>query len=197
MPPALKERIRRQMLVVGRALGATGITPNALTLLGLVLNCGAAAVIASGALLVGGVAFLVASAFDMLDGAVARAVGSSTRFGAFLDSVIDRLSDASVFVAVLFIAANQQDTWLAVGSALALIGSFMVAYTRARAEGLGLECEVGLFQRPERVIFAGAGLILAEWWPVLLSVMVWALAAVTGVTMLQRVRYVHGLLSRG
>jgi CDP-diacylglycerol--glycerol-3-phosphate 3-phosphatidyltransferase len=124
-------------------------------------------------------------------------MGTSSRFGAFLDSVVDRLSDASLFVAVLFIAASQQDLWLALGSALALVGSFMVSYARARAEGLGLDCEIGWFQRPERVIFAGAGLILAEWWPMLLGVMVWALAGVTAVTVVQRMRYVQSLLARG
>jgi CDP-diacylglycerol---glycerol-3-phosphate 3-phosphatidyltransferase len=197
MPSSLKERIRRQMLAVGRVLGATGISPNALTLLGLLLNCVAAAIIASGALLVGGIAFLIASAFDMLDGAVARAMGSSSRFGAFLDSVVDRLSDASLFVAVLFLAASQRDVTLALGGGLALIGSFMVSYTRARAEGLGLDCEIGWFQRPERVIAGGVGLIVAEWVPMALGFMVWALAIVTTFTMVQRIRYVQNLLARG
>src|SRR3954452_3114596 len=159
MPAAFKAFVRAQMIHVGRLLGATGISPNALTLIGLLLNCAAAAIVASGALTLGGVAFLVASAFDMLDGAVARAMARSSRFGAFLDSVIDRYAEAVVFVGLLVALIREGDTNLAIGATVALVGSLMVSYTRARAEGLGLDCDVGLLQRPERVILLAVGLM--------------------------------------
>lgn len=179
------------MATVGRVVGSTGVSPNALTLAGLGLSAFAAVLVAAGAFTLGGVVLLVASAFDMLDGAVARASGTTSRFGGLLDSVIDRYSEAVIFGALLVVFARDYNLALVVGSWLALTGSLLVSYTRARAEGLGLDCEVGVFQRPERVILLSAGLIVAD---PLLAPVVWVLAVVTNVTVLQRVLYVRRLL---
>jgi CDP-diacylglycerol--glycerol-3-phosphate 3-phosphatidyltransferase len=191
---SLKNGVRTRMELVGRVIGATGISPNGLTILGLVLNGIAAGIIANGWLLVGGIALLFASAFDMLDGAVARATGKVSRFGAFLDSVIDRYCEAVVLIGLLYFLDRLGDTWLVVGAAVALVGSLLVSYARARAEGLGLDCEVGFLQRPERVILLAVGLIFADW---LLAPVIWILAVVTNVTVVQRILHVRGLLRNG
>jgi CDP-diacylglycerol--glycerol-3-phosphate 3-phosphatidyltransferase len=182
------------METVGRVIGATGISPNGLTVLGLVLNGIAAAIVAAGWFLPGGIALLVASAFDMLDGAVARATGKASRFGAFFDSVIDRYCEAVVLIGLIFVLAQAGNTALAVGAATTLVGSLLVSYARARAEGLGVDCEVGILQRPERVILLSIGLMAAD---VLLAPVVWILAVVTNVTVVQRILHVRGLLRDG
>jgi CDP-diacylglycerol--glycerol-3-phosphate 3-phosphatidyltransferase len=182
------------METVGRVIGATGISPNGLTMLGLLLNAITGAIIAAGWFLPGGIALLVASAFDMLDGAVARATGKTTRFGAFLDSVVDRYSEAVVLIGLIYVLARTGDAMLVAGAAIALVGSLLVSYARARAEGLGLDCEVGMLQRPERVILLALGLMVAD---VLLAPVIWILAVVTNVTVVQRILHVRGLLRGG
>jgi CDP-diacylglycerol--glycerol-3-phosphate 3-phosphatidyltransferase len=187
----LKTFVRARTEPLGLALSRLGITPNALTLIGLGLNVGAAALVAGGSLVAGGIAFLFASAFDTLDGAVARASGTASPFGAFLDSVADRYSEAVLFVPLLVLFAAQQQPWLVVACAAALIGSLLVSYARARAEGLGVDCEIGILQRPERVILLAAGLIVSDW---LLAPVVVLLAVVTNITVVQRALHVRRLL---
>jgi CDP-diacylglycerol--glycerol-3-phosphate 3-phosphatidyltransferase len=179
------------MEVVGRVLGATGISPNGLTIIGLVLNVGVAGMLAAGWMIAGGVALLIASAFDMLDGAVARATGRVTRFGAFFDSVVDRYSEAVVLIGLMYVFSQSGDTILVIGTSAALVGSLLVSYARARAEGIGLDCEVGILQRPERVILLAVGLMAADF---LLAPVIWLLALVTNITVIQRVLHVRGLL---
>jgi CDP-diacylglycerol--glycerol-3-phosphate 3-phosphatidyltransferase len=184
------------MAAIGKIVGRTGISPNALTLIGLGLNVGAAAIICTGDLLLGGIAFLVASGFDMVDGAVARATGQTSRFGAFLDSVVDRWDEGVVFVALLVVAGARADTLLVAATGATLVGSLLVSYTRARAEGLGLDCEVGWLQRPERVILLGAGMIVAQLFsPFLLTLVMGLLALATNLTAVQRMVYVYRLLA--
>jgi CDP-diacylglycerol--glycerol-3-phosphate 3-phosphatidyltransferase len=147
----------------------------------------AAAIVGSGALVVGGFAFLLASAFDALDGAVARATNSASPFGAFLDSVMDRYSESALFIGLLALFTSRQQFDMAVVSSVALVGSLLVSYARARAEGLGVDCEVGILQRPERVVLLGAGLIFAD---ALLVPVIWLLAVVTNATVVQRIIHV-------
>lgn len=169
-------------------LARTGIDPNALTLLGLALNLVSAVVIATGAYLAGGVLFLLASAFDGVDGAVARASGRTSSFGAFLDSLADRYAESAVLVALVISLYRTQDFALVIATVTGLVGSLLVSYARARAEGLGVDCEIGLFQRPERVVLLGAGLLLSPW---LLAPVLWLLTIVTNVTVVQRALHVH------
>lgn len=182
-------RIRTSTLRVGERLARLGLTPNALTAIGLVLNILVAAVIASGNLVPGGVLLLMASGFDMLDGAVARASGTVTTFGGFLDSTIDRYSEALVLGGVLLYVLGARDYWL--GSLLvftATIGSIMISYARARAEAAGFKASVGLLARPERVFVLAIGLILGQVIPAL-----WILAIGTQLTVLTRMAHVWRL----
>ncbi len=146
-----------------RILSKSGITPNALTFINLALNIVAAYVIATGHLLLGGVLVLVAGLFDLLDGALARFTKQTTRFGAILDSVADRISEAAILCGLLIWYIPQEEASLEIVLIfIVLIGSFLVSYIRARAEGLGWQCQVGLFTRAERVIVLAIGLLINQ-----------------------------------
>ena len=143
-------------------LARTPVTPNMLTWLGFLITIGAAIIIATEHLWIGGIVVLVAGLFDMLDGALARVTNRVTRFGGILDSTLDRLSEAALLLSLLVVYARGQDVAEGLLVGIALLGSLMVSYTRARVEGLGIECKVGLFTRPERVIVLALGLILSQ-----------------------------------
>ena len=147
---------------VVRFLSKTPITPSAITWFGFLLTAGAAALIITGHLLVAGLVVLIAGFFDILDGALARRTNQATRFGAVLDSTLDRLSEAVLLIGILALYAREQSITgiLLVGATLT--GSLLVSYIRARAEAQGLECPVGLFTRPERVIVLALGLLLNQ-----------------------------------
>jgi len=148
--------------IVG-TLNKSGITPNALTLINLALNIVAAYVIATGHFLIGGVLVLVAGLFDLLDGALARFTKQTTKFGAILDSTVDRISEAAILCGLLIWYAPQEGASLKIMLIfVVLIGSFLVSYIRARAEGLGWQCQVGLFTRAERVIVLAIGLLINQ-----------------------------------
>jgi CDP-diacylglycerol---glycerol-3-phosphate 3-phosphatidyltransferase len=187
--PRIQQYARRVAEVIVSPLARIGMTPNMATLLGLLLNAVAAAVIAFGNLRVGGVMLLFAGLFDMVDGALARIRNQKTTFGAFLDSTLDRYSEGIVMLGVILFALSIQTstvrTWIVVLAYIAALSSLMVSYARARAEGLGMSLKSGLMARPERVLVLGAGLIIGgESW------LVWTLAflAVTSTfTAVQRI----------
>ena len=161
-----------------RWLHGIGVTPNMGSFAGFALTIGAAAILATGSLRIGGGVLWVAAMFDMVDGALARLADSESKFGAFLDSTLDRYSvfyanegDAQTHLLLIF---------------LTLVGSWAVSYTRARAEGLDIECKVGILQRPERIVLLIAGLILGLTLPVL-----WVLAFMTNITAVQRIYEVY------
>jgi CDP-diacylglycerol---glycerol-3-phosphate 3-phosphatidyltransferase len=166
---------------------ASGITPNGLTVIGFLLTAVTALVLASGALLWGGVMLAIAATFDMLDGKLARATGQSSAFGAFFDSTIDRYAEGATLLALAYYYSGLQDgrTQLIL-LFVTLIGSLMVSYTRARAEGLGIACKSGIMQRPERIVVLILGLITGWMLPVL-----WVLAIMTNVTVVQRIYEVY------
>lgn len=147
-----------------------GLTPNAVTTIGLMLNIGVAALFIVGAEKTnqgdlsyvgwGGALILFAGLFDMLDGQVARLGNMSSRFGAFYDSVLDRYSEMFMFLGVCYYLVSHHYFLSSLFAFIALIGSMMVSYTRARAEGLGIECKGGLMQRPERVVIMGLSALL-------------------------------------
>jgi CDP-diacylglycerol--glycerol-3-phosphate 3-phosphatidyltransferase len=143
-------------------LSKTPVTPNALTWFGFWLTVGAAILIANGYLLVSGFIVLFAGLFDMLDGALARLTKKSTRFGAVLDSTLDRLGEAALLLGLLALYVQDRSTPEVLLVALVILGSFMVSYLRARTEALGLEGKVGIFTRPERVIVLALGLLLSQ-----------------------------------
>jgi len=165
-------------------LSKSRITPNALTLINLALNIAAGYVIATGHLLLGGILVLVSGLFDLLDGALARFTKKTTRFGAILDSTVDRISEAATLFGLLIWYLARGGTLEIVLVFAVLIGSFLVSYVRARAEGLGWQCQVGLFTRAERVIVLAIGLLINQ---VLIALCVLAVFVFT--TVVQRVVY--------
>jgi len=171
------------------AMDALGISPNGLTVAGLLLNFGAAVIVATGGLVYGAIAFLLASAFDMLDGSLARRRGTASRLGAFLDSTFDRLSETALFLALLIDHAQHPygPDWMPAAILIALAGSLTTSYARARSESLGQECKVGLVERPERVVLLVLGLVLGRGF---LGFSVFALAILTWFTVLQRIFHV-------
>ena len=139
----------------------TGITPNNLSWLGFSIAVGAAVLIATGHLFVAGFVVLAAGFFDMLDGALARRTNRVTSSGAVLDSILDRVSEAVLLLGILifYLFSDSRSTLGILLVCLALIGSLLVSYIRARAEAIGIECKIGLFTRPERVIVLAVGLL--------------------------------------
>jgi CDP-diacylglycerol--glycerol-3-phosphate 3-phosphatidyltransferase len=187
----LKRRSRLYAEAPARWLGSLGLTPNALTIVGSMLTASVGLLVAQGWFIAAGLCLWLFSAADTLDGALARATNRVTVFGAFLDSVCDRYAEAAVFFGVVWYyqwTANARGLALAY---LALVGSLMVSYARARAEGVGLQAaEVGWFQRPERIITLGLGLLIAAVAPVALELALAILVVLATITVLQRVRHV-------
>jgi CDP-diacylglycerol--glycerol-3-phosphate 3-phosphatidyltransferase len=178
--------VRGQLLRVGQILARTNLSPNWFTIVGLLLNIVVAAVIASGNLILSGLLVLGAGAFDMLDGAVARATNRITRFGGFLDSTLDRYSEAILYFGlIVYFQRFDPDENAILLVYAAAIGSLMVSYARARAEAAGTDAEVGLFARPERVILIALALLIQR--PILAAGI---LAILTNVTTLQRIVHV-------
>ncbi len=175
-------RVRGRLHRVGELVARTRLSPNWLTVLGFLLNLGVALVIASGNLRLAGALTLLAGAFDMVDGAVARASQRVTRFGGFLDSTLDRYSEAVLFggLLVYILRAGLGEVPVLLCYA-ATVGSLMVSYARARAEAAGVSLTAGLFARPERIVVLALFLLLER--PVLA---LWLLAIATNLTVLQR-----------
>ncbi len=171
---------------IARVLARWKIHPNTLTLLGCLLTIGVGGVIASGRLTLGGWLLAVVAPIDALDGALARVTGRGSRFGAFLDSTLDRVSEA---VLLLCLAAHylwRGATMEVLLAFLALIGSTLVSYTRARAEANGYSCKVGFFTRLERTVVLAAGLILG-----IPTIALWVLAIGSNLTALWRILHVY------
>jgi len=175
------------------------LTPNAISMVGLLGNLIAAALVTQRLFFLAGVAFVVGSVMDTLDGRYSRMSGKGTLFGAFLDSTLDRIEEGVVLAAVAgYFAATGQD-FAAAMCVVAVLGSLMVSYTRARAEALGVECKVGLATRPVRVVILSIGLVFAKGAGIgdfeLLAPAVYLIAALTIVTTIQRVWHVRNQLS--
>ena len=186
--PGIQGRWRKIAEAAAAPLARMGVTPNLATLFGLVLSFPTAFLIATGAHVAGGAMVLVTGAFDSMDGALARVTGRQTVFGAFMDSTLDRFVEVVMFGGLAWYFAAGERRVEAILVLVALAGSLIVSYTRARAEGLGLDCKVGLLQRPERLIILGVGVALSQW---LLVPVLWLLALVTNLTALQRIVHVY------
>jgi CDP-diacylglycerol--glycerol-3-phosphate 3-phosphatidyltransferase len=166
----------------GHALAKAGFTANSLTVIGLAGSVGAGFLIASGYARVGGLLSLLSGLPDMLDGAVAKATGRSSRRGAFLDSVVDRLSDAAVLAGIIWLGIAGNQPRVAVLAAMVMALSLIVSYVKARAESLGYECNVGIAERPERVVVLGVALLVGH---VLAGL--WVLVIAAAITVVQRI----------
>ena len=184
-------QLRRGFVPMVSALQRLKVTPNQVTIAGTVLNMAAAALVVVDHLVYAGIVFLVAGCFDMLDGALARLAKKVTPFGAFLDSTLDRVSEGVVLAAIAYLLAAQGRSIDAALVVLALLGSILVSYTRARAESLGLECKVGLMSRPERVILVALGLFFN-----VLPYVIYIMLALTAFTVIQRVVHTYRQLGR-
>jgi len=163
-----------------------GFHPNTITILGFVLSLVVAFVLSQGKLVLGGILLILFSSVDALDGALARVSGEKSRFGAFLDSTLDRLSEGSMLLGLLIWLLGTGASTEGVLIYVVMLGSVMVSYTRARAEGIGLACKTGLLTRMERVILLGIGLIAGWVLPVLIL-----MAVLTWFTVGQRMIYVY------
>jgi CDP-diacylglycerol--glycerol-3-phosphate 3-phosphatidyltransferase len=176
------------------AIGRVPLTPNQVTVVGLMLTFVAAILIAFGHLQWAGVVLIFAGTCDILDGALARSTHSSYTYGAFLDSTLDRYSEGAIYAGLTayFVSmGGPLERWLVLATLAALAGSFLVSYVRARAQSLGFVCNSGLFARPERVVVTVIGLVfsgvLGGW---VLYAVVFLLALLTNLTALQRIREV-------
>lgn len=169
----------------------TGITPNALTVTGFLVSVVAGVVIAGEYLILGAGLMLFAGVFDMLDGSLARAKGQTTKFGGILDSTLDRLAEAAVLLGLLVLYLDKDATWEPVLIYLTFVSSVSVSYVRARAEGAGLKCEVGIFTRSERVIVLAIGIFITHWIDEAMIVTLSILAVLASVTVLQRLIHVY------
>ncbi len=179
-----KERFTHWADPVARALLALRLRPNHLTVLGLGVSVLAALSFARGRERWGAVLLILAGLFDFFDGSLARLSGQVTPFGAFLDSVIDRYSDLVVMAGILVLFARMGRPTEVVLALLALIGTVMVSYTKARAQAIGVACEIGLMERPERLIVLIAGGLFDLMTPAL-----WVLAVLVNLTAIQRILY--------
>jgi CDP-diacylglycerol--glycerol-3-phosphate 3-phosphatidyltransferase len=203
--PATRERVRDAVLPFARLLSRAGLSADALTVGGFVVSVGAAVIAASGAWLAAGVTVVAGALFDLFDGAVARVCGTTSRFGGFLDSTLDRLGEAAVHIgiiagllgpagtAVAFPAppGGSPASTVAVVAAAAMAASLMVSYTHARAGGLGLEAAVGVAPRPERIALLSIGLVLQPFTGWTLGAALSLVVVLSLVTVGQRIRHVR------
>jgi len=184
----LRENVRDRLI-------ESRLTPNSISMTGLVLNVVAAVLVTQRLFFLAGVAFVVGSLMDTLDGRYSRMSGKGTLFGAFLDSTLDRIEEGIVLVAVAAYFASRGDELAVAATVVVVLGSLMVSYTRARAEALGVECKVGLATRPVRVVLLSAGLLFAKGAGLgdfeLLAPAIYAMAVLTVFTVGQRIWHVR------
>ena len=171
---------------VARVLFRLGVGADQVSVGGFVLNVATAGFVATDHLVAAGVLYLIAGTLDLLDGILARLTGTPTRFGAFLDSTIDRVSEGVVFAAIGYRFALEGAAINSAVVVLALLGSFLVSYTRSKAEGLGAKCKVGIATRAERVVLVAIGLVAG-----LLTQVIYLIALLTAITVVQRVLLVR------
>lgn len=188
MADPLGKAIRVMARYPGTLLARTKITPDQVTVLGLIVNCGVACLIADGRVghLAIGILIWAAGFFDALDGSVARVTGRVTVFGDFLDSVLDRYSDSVIYLGIIAYFSKTGKPGYVMLAAAAAIGSLAVSYTRAKAESLDLECEVGLLPRTARIVILGACFLAKQVFWGLLTV-----AVLSNLTVLQRILHVR------
>jgi phosphatidylinositol phosphate synthase len=195
--PPIGSGVRREL--VRNRLIESRLTPNAISLTGFALNLVAAVLVWEQLFFLGGVAFVVGSVMDTLDGRYSRMSGKGTPFGAFLDSTLDRIEEGIVLAAVAGYFALQGERFATAAVVIAALASLMVSYTRARAEALGVECKVGIATRPVRVVILATGLIFAKGASLgdfeLLKWSVYVLAALSVITVAQRIWHVRRALA--
>lgn len=205
-----KERYQRIIAPVGKMLARMGVHPHVLSITGFFLSVVAGIIFGTGSFFWAAWVVVLAGTCDALDGQIARQTQKSSTFGAFFDSTLDRYSDLFLFIGLAYYFAGgavfsgpdrtrEASPWTVVIIILAIVGSFMVSYTRARAEGLGLECKKGMMQRPERITLLVIGSLLGsipKVGPVLISITLLILAISSNLTALFRVFFIRDQLMR-
>lgn len=194
---AYREQVYRLVEPVTKGLVRRGVHPNLLTAMGFFITLSSGFFFHQHHVRTAGALILLGGAFDIFDGLVARVSGLASKFGAFLDSTLDRISEIAVYLGLLSLYNDYRlelgDVGMIYLIALAMAGSLMISYTRARAETLGLDCRVGLMQRPERVVLIGlASLLFGESWDgYVLKAVIFVLAVLTNLTAFQRIVWVY------
>jgi len=187
-----RQRAQSLLNAIARGLNALGLTPNILTIIGFLAMCGVGVVLAFGYFALGGVLIVFAGIFDALDGTLARLTDRVTKFGAFLDSTTDRFAEGALYLGIMYWYLERGMTFVAYLVFLTLLGSLMVSYARARAEGIGVEMREGLMTRFERIALLVIGLLLTAFFgdaPILIVLGI--LAIFTNVTAVQRMWLVY------
>jgi CDP-diacylglycerol--glycerol-3-phosphate 3-phosphatidyltransferase len=188
----LRENVRERLI-------ESRLTPNSISMTGFALNVAAAVLVTQRLFFLAGLTFAAGSLMDTLDGRYSRMSGKGTLFGAFLDSTLDRIEEGIVLAAVAAYFASRDDQLAVAAVVVAVLGSLMVSYTRARAEAIGVECKVGLATRPVRVVVLTVGLVFAKGAGLgdfeLLAASIYVLAGLTVVTVGQRIWHVRHALS--
>lgn len=186
-----------------RGLARTGIPPNVLTAIGVTINLGCGVLFGFGEFFWAGIVLIVANLFDMLDGNVARLTGRVTKYGTFLDSTLDRLSDMGSFIGIMVFYARiteHHSTLNVLLAGVGMVASVLVSYTTARSEGLGVKANVGFLQRPERVVLLIIGALSTwnwnpdSWFTNRMPQVLWVLAVGSMWTLVQRMIYIRGKL---
>ncbi len=191
MEPYIRKRATFIIDPIVKILVAFKFTPDSLTIAGFLLNVVAGVLIALGQVFWGGfVMTFIAMPLDGLDGPLARATGKQGKWGAFLDSTLDRYAESAILIGLCWHYQNQRAEWMVLASTLAIVGSLMVSYSRAKAESLGLHGEVGLFSRFGRFVLLVFGTLIGAFFPLVLDAALVALAVLANVTAIQRMRYV-------
>lgn len=169
-----------------RGLSWAGIHPNMLTFVGLLINIGAAAVLATGNFFAAGWVLTGAALFDMVDGRVARETNQVTRFGGFFDSVLDRYSDLALLMGLLIYYANINRPLYIILTAIVMTTSVMISYTRSRAENIIPKCKVGFMERPERIVLLMIGTFCDR-----MAAILWVIAVIGTITVIHRIVYTY------
>src|SRR5256885_187799 len=189
----LRDNVRERLI-------ESRLTPNSISLTGFALNVAAAVLVTQRLFFLAGLAFIVGSLMDTLDGRYSRMSGKGTLFGAFLDSTLDRIEEGIVLATIGAYFASRGDELAVAAVVVVVLGSLMVSYTRARAEAIGVECKVGLATRPVRVVILSIGLVFARGASLgnfsLLKPAIYTMAVLTSFTVLQRVFHVRRELNR-
>jgi CDP-diacylglycerol---glycerol-3-phosphate 3-phosphatidyltransferase len=197
LPSNLRDQGTRLLVPVLDLFVRSGLSPNAVTTVGFLVTVSAGVAFFYGSLQLGGLLVLIGGFFDVVDGYVARRTDRVTRFGSFYDSTLDRVSEVVVFLGVfsLYLGTepNIGEPWMVYVVALAMAGSLLVSYTRARAEAMGIDCRVGMMQRAERVLLLGVATLFFGSWRagLVLTWVMFAMAILTNLTALYRVYWVY------
>jgi CDP-diacylglycerol--glycerol-3-phosphate 3-phosphatidyltransferase len=188
IPVSLQNGFIKLLAPLIKMLTKWGISPNSFTLAGVMISSLSAMAFIMGYMRLGGLLILLGGLCDSIDGSLARAANKATRFGALFDSAIDRYSEFVMFFGIMAYFVMIKDYPTAGVVFLALCGSIMVSYSRARAESLGFDSKVGLMQRPERIVFLGLGALIH---PVMLKLAIWLVAIFSNFSALQRIRHAY------